>query len=373
MAKLDVAVLDFGSSKLTLLVGHRTVNGNFAITASSDIDYAGFMDAEFLEPDELRLSIKNAVDEVSRALRKPITKLYVGVPGEFCRVEHSQLNKRYSKKIKITNKVLEQLLLNADQHICSTTHTVINISPVQYVLDETNVTFEPLNAYCNQIDVDICFTLADNDFMSIVGKSLKNIGVEEVEFISSTLAQGEHLFSSDIKHHGALLVDCGYLTTNGAYFKGEGITNLDSFSMGGAQITAEISEKMGLPFSVAEQVKQSLLITLKPTGIDYYEVYKNNRIEKVQMLPANEIAINVIDEILDNIKRIIDNYDELPLDFETLYLTGGGLAYLRGIKHHMTRHLGRKVEIVCPKPIKYKKPDVSSVISLLDIALGMNE
>ena len=93
MAKSDVAVLDFGSSKLTLLVGHRTVNNNFSITASSDIDYAGFMDGEFLEEESLRDDISKAVLEVNKTLTKPLTKLYVGVPSEFCQMEHRVLSK----------------------------------------------------------------------------------------------------------------------------------------------------------------------------------------------------------------------------------------------------------------------------------------
>jgi len=373
MAKLGVAVLDFGSSKLTLLVGHRSINENFAITASSDIDYAGFMDSEFLEPEELSSSIGQVVNEIKEILKRPITKLYVGVPGEFCKVERGTLSKKFSKKVRITDKILEKLYFNADENINCSTHTVINISPINYVLDDTNTTFSPVDSYCNKIEADICYVLADNEFISRVSGILKKLGIQDVEFMSSTLAQSEYLFTSEVKHQGALFVDCGYLTTNVVYFKGEGITNLDSFSMGGGQITAELSEKLNLPFAVAEQVKQKLLITLKPTGIDYYEVYKNNRREKIQMLPANEIAISVIDDIIENIKNIIDNYEELPQDFETLYLTGGGLSYLKGIKYYIGRELGRNVEIICPKPLKFKKPDVSSVISVLDTALGMRE
>jgi len=54
MAKNTVSVLDFGSSKLTLLVGNRTVNNNFNIISSSDIEYAGFMNGEFLEEENLQ-------------------------------------------------------------------------------------------------------------------------------------------------------------------------------------------------------------------------------------------------------------------------------------------------------------------------------
>jgi len=372
MAKSDVAVLDFGSSKLTLLVGHRTVNNNFSITASSDIDYAGFMDGEFLEEESLRDDISKAVLEVNKTLTKPLTKLYVGVPSEFCQMEHRVLSKNYASRTRINEKKIDALFFNADKEIESETHSVINVSPVYFQLDNSNITNDPLDCYCKSINVEACFILADDRFISIVGQTLLNLGIKDIEYVCSTLAQGEYLFAPELRNHGVLMVDCGYLTTTVAYFKGEGMTEFKHFSLGGGQITADLSEGLKLPFMLAEQVKQNLLITVKATGLDYYEAYnKSNRLEKVQSVQANEIALNAIDDIVDNIKQAIASFEIEPNDYETVYFTGGGLCYLRGIKYYLGRELDRKVEIVMPKPLKFKKPDVSSVISVLDTALNM--
>ena len=161
MAKLDVAVLDFGSSKLTLLIGHRVVNNNFSITASSDIDYAGFMDGEFLEPDQLYDDIKQTIDNVKETLGKPITKLYVGVPGEFCKVENCVLTKNFSSRVRLDDKKIDLLFLNADENVYSETHSVINVSPLYYQLDDSNITNSPHDCYCKSISTNACFILAD--------------------------------------------------------------------------------------------------------------------------------------------------------------------------------------------------------------------
>lgn len=374
MAKSDVAVLDFGSSKLTLLVGHRTVNNNFSITASSDIDYAGFMDGEFLEETALLDDISFAVSEINKTLDRPITKLYVGVPSEFCMMEHRILSKNFAGRTRLNAKKIDALFLNADKEIESETHSVINVSPLYFQLDNSNITFEPLDCYCKSINVEACFILADDRFISLINQILISLGIKDIEYVCSTLAQGEYLFAPEHRNHGVLMVDCGYLTSTVAYFKGEGMTEFKSFSLGGGQITADLSEGLKLPFMLAEQVKQNLLITVKATGLDYYEAYnKNNKLEKVQSVQANEIALNTIDEIISNIKSTIESFEIEPNDYETLYLTGGGLSYLKGIKFYMSRELGRKVEIVSPRPLKFKRPDISSVISLLDAALNMEK
>lgn len=374
MAKSDVAVLDFGSSKLTLLVGHRTVNNNFSITASSDIDYAGFMEGEFLDEDALKNDISKAVSEINKTLSKPLTKLYVGVPSEFCQMEHRVLSKNFASRTRLNEKKIDALFFNADKEVESNTHSVINVSPLYFQLDNSNITYEPLDCYCKSINVEACFILADDRFISIVGQALLELGIKDIEYVCSTLAQGEYLFAPELKNSGVLMVDCGYLTTTVAYFKGEGLTEFKHFSLGGGQITADLSEGLKLPFMLAEQVKQNLLITVKATGLDYYEAYnRSNKLEKVQSVQANEIALNTIDEIVENIKAAIDSFEIEPNDYETLYLTGGGLSYLRGIKFYLSRELGRNVEIVVPQPLKFKKPDISSVISVLDTALNMEK
>lgn len=372
MAVKDVAVLDFGSGKLTLLVGHGAVNNNFSITASSDIEYAGFMDGEFVEEDTLFESVQQAVSDALGDLKKPISRLYVGVPAEFSKIETGVLSKNFGKQVELNRKKIDSLFVNADKNVMSSTHSVINISPLKYVLDGTNEIYDPIDCYCKTIDAEVCFILADNKFISLVGRILKDLKIDDVEYVSSILASGQYLISPDIRSRGALLVDVGYLTTFVGYLEGDGIREMSSFSMGGAQITAELSDKMKLPFSAMEQVKRQLLVSVKPTAIDYYEMYRGNKIEKVSALKSNEIALNVIDKMLKEIANIINTFDS-PNELSKVYLTGGGLSYMKGIEYYMSQAIGLDVEVVYPKPIKYSKPDLSSVIGLLDASIKMEQ
>ena len=238
-------------------------------------------------------------------------------------------------------------------------------------MDGTNITFNPLDCYAKSIDVDLCFVLADDRFISLVGRILKDLKIREIEYVSSILAEGQYLLDGEIRDQGALLVDCGYLTTTITYFNGEGIVELKNFPMGGAHITAGLCENLNLPYSVAEQVKQKLLISVKATGIDSYDVYRSNRIEKVSSQKANELALEVIDSIVNGVLEEINRFEEIPSEHECVYLTGGGISYLKGIEYYMSSVLQRKVQVIAPRPLKLRKPDLSSIIGLLDAALKM--
>ncbi len=367
MSNKNVAVLDFGSSKITLIVGHKGVNNSFKIVASSEGDYAGFMAGEFLEPNLLSESVKQTFNNLYLHYPKKITQLYIGVPAEFCYNLEKDLLLNLNGRKKITEKHLLKLFCNGEDNVVSSSHTVINKSPMYYTIDGSR-TSNPVNCYASEIVARTSFVLVKNQFVHLMNAIMKDVGVDDFELLSGILAQGIFLLPQVERDSGAILVDCGYITTSVAHFVGDGITDLKSFSMGGGFITSDISEVLGLSFGIAEQVKRKLILTLKPTGLDYYEVYDENEMVKVGAKDANNVALARLDEIIENIQKCIEGFSNETSEFATIYLTGGGISYLKGIKYYLGTALNRKVVIAKPS-LQYDAPDLSSVISLLNASI----
>lgn len=366
----NVAVLDFGSSKLTLLVGNKA-DGHLMIVASGESEYAGFMEGEFLRPNLLKDAVKSALDSVQFDMKSRLTKLYIGVPAEFCYNMEKELSLNLTKRTRITQKHIDRLFYLADDNVLSTSHTVINKAPMYYILDDKSKTTNPVGCYANSLKARTCFVLVENQFVYLIKSILNELKIGDFEFVSDTLAQGVYLLSSEIRNNGAILVDCGYITTSVSYVLGEGITDLKSFSLGGGLISGDISEILKIPFKSAEVVKRQTILTLQPTGLDAYEYYGENGIEKAMANDVNRIVLARIEQICDTIKSCIDGFSEKVADYAPVYLTGGGLAYMKGIEYIMEKNLGRKVIVVRPKR-EYSKPDLSSVVSLLDTAISLN-
>lgn len=98
----DTAILDFGSSKITVLIGERGVNGTVCVKGMGVCDYAGFSEGEWLDPEHIAHAVGRAVSSAEANSGVKIEHLYVGVPGEFtsvvCKEVGIVLNKR--RKIK---------------------------------------------------------------------------------------------------------------------------------------------------------------------------------------------------------------------------------------------------------------------------------
>ena len=109
MHKNDVAVLDFGSGKISVYVAKKNVNNCFIVKSVGECNYAGFMDGEFIEPENLENAIKSAISDAELSLLKKIKKIYVGVPTQFCVCETKEIGVNFNSRIKIKQSTKENI------------------------------------------------------------------------------------------------------------------------------------------------------------------------------------------------------------------------------------------------------------------------
>ncbi len=371
MARKGVAVLDFGSSKITVLVGMRSVNHNYTILSSGQADYAGFMDGEFLEPNTLKYAIESSVKKAEEGLRDKIKSLFVGVPSEFCKLSETDLEINFGKRTLITRKHIDELFTKC-QGIKDPSSVIISMSPMYYVLDDGNKTNSCVGSYSTSVRAHVSLVFVENKFVHMINSIMHDIGNIECEFVCSTLAEGVYLLDQDERNTSTILIDCGYISTSVSHMVGEGLADLQSFSQGGGFITADLAEALELTFADAEQLKRKLILSIQATGIDYYEIYGDDQVFKIPAKDANNIVLGRVDAMVEYINDCIANFDNPVEDDAPVYLTGGGLSYLKGIKNYLTKALNRPVTIVKPRALQYRNPELSSVISLLDFALSSN-
>lgn len=369
MLKKNVAVLDFGSSKITVLVGNRGVNNNFNILSNGQADYAGFMDGEFLEPNTLKYSVDSAIKKAEEGLRDKIKQLYIGVPSEFCKTQETELEINFGKRTLIKKKHVDEMFAKSD-NVYDSAYIIISMSPMYYILDDGNKTNSPIGVYSTSLKARVSVIYVENKFVHIINSIMHDGKNIDCEFVCSAFAEGLYLLNADERNNSVILVDSGYITTSVTHMIGEGLADLRSFSQGGGFISGDLSDALEISFGEAEQLKRKLILSIQATGIDYYEIVSADKLEKIPAKQANDVALARLDTIVDEIKHSIDSFDNLVDENAPIYLTGGGLSYLKGAKNYISKALDRQVIIVKPKALQYRNPELSSVMALLDFALN---
>ncbi len=367
MQKKRVAVIDVGSSKVTAVVGERGINKTFVIKGSYSFDYDGFSDATFFDTEQLKQVLFFAGEKIKKVLRGAIDTVYVGVPGEFTQVLVKTSQISFPKKKKITDADVDALFESAFV-ISSTKYTLINRSAVVYELDDFRHLAYPVGSVSEILKGNLTFSVCMNYFIESVKPTLLGLGFSTVEFVSSTLAQALYLIDAEARDWVAALLDVGHISTTLAIVHGDGIIYQKSFGFGGGYITAGLVDKFGIDFSEAESLKRKVNLGKKTTSslIDVLET------DEGQYYPLDETQKVVRASLDDLCEKVADALETSKLnipDYVSLMVTGGGIAYIRGAKEHLSNRLGMSVEIVSPNVPLMNKPTESTVLSLLDLAL----
>jgi len=369
MTKKCMSILDFGSEKLTIMAGMRDVNNSIYVTSIAEENYEGFCDGQFISPENLESSIKNCISKFEKNCGFVLKELTVGVPTEFCYSTCKTVSQSFLKPKKFDRRDIENLFSSVDDLNVST-HQVINKGSVYFVIGENNKVNSPIGQVDKKVTACLSFVLAQKDFVENIRNILSRCGIHNVNFVSSAYAEALYLFDDDERENYVLLIDCGYITTSVMLLRGRGILNLSSFSLGGGHISADLSKCLKLPFSSAEVLAKKIVLSINPSDKDMYEILVDNKVIPISMKVANAIVESRLEVIASGIQKCFSLWQYDYPSFIPIYLTGGGLSFIKGAKDMLGKELGKNVEIARVPYSIYNKPNYSSSMSLLNYVLN---
>lgn len=361
----QAAVLDVGSQKISVIIGEQGINGILKIKARGECEYDGFSDGEFFDKKLLEKAIFTALENAENTVKNPINKIYVTVPGEFCSSVISDSSISFKSHRKVTEIDINELL-RAEKATVEDNYELIGSYPVYYTLDETRKLLNPAGLPAASLSARISYIYAETSFTQLLRSILAKINLD-CEFLSSAAGVCGILFSTQDKL--CMVADVGYLTTSVMLCQGAGIMYMKSFSAGGAYVSADLMECLHIPFADAEKLKDNLPINLEPDENEKLIVAGKD----VNLATAVEIISARIESLGELIKKCMDDCPHQYPENMSLYLTGGGISYIRGAKDVLSRTIYRNVEIATVDMPKAQKPHLTSSYGALKLALAGEE
>ena len=179
MMKKATAVLDFGTSKVLVLLAEESAYQKVTITSAGMAQYDGFMNGEWNAPSEVSDAIASAIEAAEKKVGTHIKEVYVGVPGEFVRVYVIESSVALQgADPKVTSADVEKLQRQATEMLDRPTGVIIHRSPAWFKVDGGQKTLEPVDQKGSTLEGMIGFVLADQFFINDVTERLKELGVE---------------------------------------------------------------------------------------------------------------------------------------------------------------------------------------------------
>ena len=364
MAGKSIAVLDIRSSEVAVFVGERGVNNTFVFKASKTESYGGYQGGEFYDVSDLSSAVLRALDAVQQVCGERIRSLYVGVPGEFTKVEPLEQDLGFPKKLKISNKELDQLFAMGRKPLDGWRY--MRVTSMVYVTADNRRVADPVGLYSTGLSGVLSYFYVSEYFAGALEHVFSRRRIE-LHFLPTQFAMAAYLIPPETRDEYALFLDIGYLSSSFLVLLGNGVLAQRTFWAGEGQIAVRLMKRFSLPYEVATALLSKANLYLKRDAKNREVVYGGRSYE----IPTKEFIEEVkagLDELCELVGRFLEECSGKELDSKPVYVSGEGFAGIRGALEHMSKRLSCVCEQVAPDLPYYNKPSMSSRIALIDMA-----
>lgn len=364
-----VAILDFGSSKVTCMAATKVAGrSDFVIRAVGQSAYNGFDDNSWYEPETISFAVTDAISQVEKKMDSPIKEIFVGVPGVFCATVTSEASVTFHSKKKIDGDDIQELIKKADIFDVGSDNIPMGGKPVYFILDGALKTFDPVGSVASKLTALVSFSFMKKYFRNSVSPVLLQKGIKKVTYMNTCDAETQFIAQTMGLTDYCIVVDVGHITTNVMLSGGKSLLFSRTFSLGSGYLASDLCQVEGCEYKVAMATLEKINFSLEFREGDTYNV---NGVA-LDAKRTNEILKARIGQIADYIIKSFQYCDkEIPYNTPVI-LTGGGLTYLRGGAYVLSTFLGKNVKVYESANPQTNRNEYTSCYGLLAEAIKNN-
>ena len=379
--KINVAILDFGSSAIKLAVAEKMASGD-------EVFRTIYLDSEPSEGAVQRGVVFN-LSETSEKVRKLLSRaesdlgieiahVYASISGQGL---HSLLIKQveeYDAPHEITQADIERLWGKIDE---PDGKFFLNADFARFSVNGSSV-LRPVGVKAMKLQVSIQTVVTDRMVTDNVEEVLAHkLDLEVEPYLVGVVELSKRVLTAEQKRIGSALVDFGAETTTVAYFNHGVLESLRVIPMGGNQVTYDLTD-LDISPEEAERVKIAHASLSLDTSDKEELIVKapDMRTDKrISRYNVNQYIEARIHEIVDNIKAIIARAKGSEDDYKIpggMVITGGA-SKLSGLSEYLKEKFGGELSVKQVSPAFFSdggnqeltaNPEFHSLYAMLFVA-----
>jgi len=370
-----INVIDIGSRNICALIGRKGINNSLNVKIFTSEQYDGYSNGEFFCLSNLKMAISEAVNRIETTTKRPFIRSFVGIPAEFCVIKSATAQLTFDRPKLITDSVISELCdiaLGSIQHTLNNL-TLINRAPISFVTEAGKKVTSAKGLRARVISAHLSFAFIKKDLKADLTKILKAVGLIDVDFVCTPLAQAMYLLNPEIRKADNILIDVGYISTSVAWTSGEGICQLFAFSLGGGHISGDLCECLKIRYRDAETLKSSIILSVDKSESDVYNIDSGIKTLPISAKAAHDICKARIEDIAKNVSIAINSFNKNFPKTQEVFLAGEGILSVTGGKDYLSKCLGRPVIAVTASSPMPGETKHSSILSILNFAIIVSE
>ncbi|UCD23179.1 MAG: cell division protein FtsA [Gemmatimonadota bacterium] len=331
-----VATLDLGSSKTFAVIAEGTGNAREPGAKILGVGFArttGVKRGVVRDIEETTRSITQAMRDAERMAGLEIPTVYCGIAGDHVQTRISTGLASVASE-EITRSDIERVDDVAKAISLGDDYELLHYIPQEYKVDNQGGINDPVGMTGLRLEVEMCLVAVQNKAAQNLRKSVERAGYKVTELVLEPLAASMATVTADEKEIGCALIDLGSGSTSVAVFHDGKMRHLSSIPFGGANVTSDIVQGLGVTQSDAERLKEKSGCAYTPL-VDLDEVIEiPGTAGQGPRQVKRELLAHIIHQRMDEILGLVaDRIEEAGYAGRLAagaILTGGG-AQLSGI------------------------------------------
>lgn len=330
MAGEDLIVgLDIGTTKVCVIIGGFNDNGQLEITGVGTTPSRGLRRGVVINIETTVRSIAAAVEAAEMMSGREVISVYTGIAGGHIEGINSRgVVAVTGRGREITREDVDRVIDAAKAVVIPMDREVLHVIPQEFVVDDQGGIKNPIGMVGVRLEAEVhIITGAVTSAQNIV-KCVNRAGFKVNDIVLEPLASSKAVLTQDEKELGVLLIDLGGGTTDVLLHLEGAPYHTEVLSVGGDQVTNDISIMLKTPLEAAEKIKVQAGCCYAPLVQEDEEVHipgvGGRPPRTIMRSELVEIVQPRMSEILGMIREQIDRKGYLNILGGGVVVTGGG-------------------------------------------------
>lgn len=249
-----VVGLDIGTTKICAVVG-EVMEDHIDIVGIGTHPSVGLRKGVVVNIDATVNSIRQAVEEAELMAGTEISTVFAGIAGGHIQSLNSH-GVIAVKSREVDENDISRVIEAAKAVSIPMDREVIHILPQEFIVDDHDGILDPKGMTGVRLEAKVhIITGAVTSAHNLI-KCCNKAGLDVADIVLESLASSESVLTSDEKELGVALIDLGGGTTDLAVFMNGTIRHTSVLSLGGVNVTKDVSIGLRTPEASAEKIKR---------------------------------------------------------------------------------------------------------------------
>lgn len=330
-----ISCVDVGSSKICSIIARATSTGDFEILGKAMEPCNGIKKGIIVDIESTANSIKSCMAKAQALANIEVDSAYVNIMGMHADIIHNKSSINISGDDReITKSDVGRVLMSAEAVKLPQDRQVIDVIPVQYIVDGYDEIVDPVGMSGVKLEVEADVVAGKITFVQNILKSMEKAGLKVNGFVLEGLAAAEIALTQEEKDMGVILIDVGGAVTNITVIKNNRLVHFGSIPVGGDHITNDISIGLRISYNDAEKLKREYELALtslikNDQEITVTEINENKK-RNIKVSEIVEIIEARVQEIFYLSKEHLEEANISSGHSKGVVLAGCGISYIDG-------------------------------------------